>query len=245
MHRTTRSGSAAAIPRGWLRGLGRWAVGLAVTCGILISLAGLGIVAAPVSLLTRNLNLAPTIVAVYGSLRSGRAELLGGYQLSWNSRASLLWLPHLVTDFTLEGGDTRITGAVQTGMGGIALQGASGRAGPGLAQLVPGAWDCEITARVADVSFMWGWRSAGASGEITTPQGVCRTAGREVDVPPLKLVMANAGRGALTTLTTVQTQLATISISRDRRLGISIAPAAADVFPQLPRGGPITLDLPF
>ena len=185
------------------------------------------------------------VVNVHGSLRNGNATLKGGYRLRWQSNAKVLWLPHLATEFVLEGADTRVTGVIQTGVRGIALANASGRAGPDLAAMVPGAWACDMMARISDVSFNWGWRSTGGSGDITTPQGSCAKAGREITLPPLILSFSDVDWGALATLTSDTAPLATVLIRRERQLDIAIQPAAADVFPQLPRGGPITLQLPF
>ena len=206
---------------------------------------GLCVVLAPISLATRNTNLAPIVVDVHGSLRNGSATILGGYRLSWLTGVKVLWLPHLATEFVLEGADTRITGIVKTGAQGIALSNASGRAGPGLAGMVPGAWACDVTARVNDVSFNWGWRSASGSGDVTIPQGSCSKEGREITLPPLALSLNDIGRDAMVTLTSDATPLATVLVRRERQLDIAIQPAAANVFPQLPRGGPITLQLPF
>jgi hypothetical protein len=238
----------AAAATGWqpLRVLLRWGAGLILTCGILVSLAGVAGVMMPVSLFTRNMNLAPAVVAVYGSLRAGRAELAGGYRLEWNSSAEFLTLPHLATRFTLEGSDTRVTGEVQTGMFGIALSEGNGRAGPGLAQLVPGAWACDMTARLDGIGARWGWRKVTATGVITTPEGRCEKNGSDIAIPPLALRLRSEGREGVMTLTVEQTgELAEIRVSRTRQLGIVVQPAAADVFPQLPRGGPIRLTLPF
>jgi hypothetical protein len=226
----------------WLKNL---TLGVALTCMILVLLIGISVALMPVSLLTRNLNLAPAVVAVYGSARAGKAELAGGYQLSWTSGLRA-WGPHLSTQFVLVGSDTRITGQLRTGLLGIAAQEVSGRAGPGLAALVPGAWRCDMTAVVSDLSFGWNWRRATAAGTVNTPAGTCTKDGRQISIPPLALALATAQRDALATLTGANAApLATVRVGRDRVLGIAIQPAAADVFPQLPRGGPINLQLPF
>jgi len=190
------------------------------------------------------MTLAPTVVDVHGSLRRGRATLLGGYQLSWESGAKLLWLPHLATEFVLEGDDTRVTGRINTGLSGLALVDAKGRAGPNLAGVIPGAWDCNMSARINDVSFRWGWRKASAAGDITTPLGSCTKNGRAQNIPALTLSLVSVGPDALVTLTS-DTTLATVLVKRTRRADIAILPASADIFPQVPRGGPINLQLPF
>lgn len=237
---------AAARARRALPAMMRWGVGVVLTCAILVSLAGIVAIMMPVSLFTRNLNLAPAVLAVYGSLRAGRADLAGGYQIHWKTRVNIVALPHLATSFTLEGGDTLVTGDIETGPGGIALRGADGRAGPGLAQLVPGAWNCDMTARVRDVGFVWGWRRAAANGAITTPEGTCAKGRREISLPVLALQLRRDGADAVAVLTGAQAaQLAEIRVSRTRVLAIEIQPAAAEVFPEFPRGGPISLSLPF
>ncbi|WP_037967744.1 hypothetical protein [Sulfitobacter guttiformis] len=213
---------------------------------ILVSLIGISGVVMPVSLITRNTDLSPAVIAVYGSIRSGKADLKGGYQLEWHSSAGVLWLPHLRTEFVLEGADSRVTGTLRTGLRGIKARDVAGRAGPGLAQLVEGAWLCDMTARLSDVNFGWYWRSAQASGLVSTPQGTCSKDGRQITVPSLTLVLGQVERDASLVLTGAQeAALATVRVRRERRIDIEILPAAADVFPQLPRGGPINLQLPF
>lgn len=236
------SAATFGMPLRWLK---RLALGLALTCVILVSLIGVSLAMMPVSLLTRNMNLAPAVVAVYGSPRIGQMDLAGGYRLSWTSGFEAP-VPRLVTEFTFVGADTRVTGTLRAGLTGLAIADVSGRAGPGLAQLVPGAWSCDMTAVVSDFSFGWGWRRATASGTVTTPAGACRKGGREITMQPLTLALGSAGPDALATLTGAQSErLAEVTIGRDRSLGIAIEPAAADVFPQLPRGGPINLQMPF
>ncbi|MCX7560523.1 hypothetical protein OS190_13180 [Sulfitobacter sp. F26204] len=200
----------------------------------------------PLSLLTRNMNLAPAVVTLYGSLRKGRADLVGGYQVAWTTTPAFFALPHLATSFTLDGSDSRVTGEVQYGFSGITLQGVQGRAGPGLARLVPGAWRCDMTANLRDVGFFWGWRRAAASGVITTAEGTCAMKQRKISLPPLALRLRGDGTDAIATLTGRQaSELAEIKLRRARTLDIEIQPTAADIFPQFPRGGPINLSLTF
>lgn len=192
------------------------------------------------------MNLTPAIVAVYGSVRTGRARMQGDYRINWNSSVRILPLPHLASTFVLEGGDTRVTGQARAGLTGLSVTDVKGRAGPGLAQLVPGAWQCDMTARVTAVTFAWLWRSAGASGKVDTPAGTCSKNASEVKIPPLTLNLRNDDADALISLLlNNQRLLAEVRISRERVLDIRIEPAAADVFPQLPRSGPINLQLPF
>lgn len=238
-----RSTAASGTGRSVLRGLGRLALGVGLTCLILVSLAGLCAVMMPVTVLTRNLNLGPSVVAVYGSLREGRADLAGDYRLDWTTSLHAF---HLATPVTLTGPDTRVDATLRTGLTGIRLEAANGRAGPGLAQLVPGAWGCDMTARVTDVGFAWTWSRASASGEVTTPQGTCGKDGRNLDVPPLALQLGTEGADAVASLRTGQAPpMADLRLRRDRVIDITIRPEAAKVFPQLPRGGPIRLQLPF
>ncbi len=238
---TTRGGAT-----GRLRGLRFGLVLAAVTCCILFLMIGLIFVVAPISIVTRNTNLAPTVIDIHGSLRRGRATLSGGYVLSWKTAASVLWVPHLDTRYVLEGNDTRITGALTTGPRGLVLHDTQGRAGPGLAGLIEGAWACDMTARVTDVSFSWGWRSAAASGGLSTPEGSCSKSGQTVNVPPLVMTLGSAGRDAVIALSANDAPpMATVNIRRQRVLDILIQPTASKVFPQLPSSGPITLQLPF
>lgn len=201
---------------------------------------------APLSLLTHSLRLPPSVEALHGSLWRGRATLAGGYRVRWDSAVSFAGLPHLASDIVLEGSDTRVTGVLRAGPRGAILTQAAGRAGPGLAGLVEGAWLCDMTARVSDVRLAWRWRSASAGGEITTPAGQCTKDGRTQAIPPLVLTLGEAGRDARMTLAEPgDPPMAQVVIRRARELDITIEPRAADVFPVLPRSGPIALQLPF
>jgi hypothetical protein len=217
-----------------------------LACVSLVLLARFVLLSVPASYVTQNVNLAPAVQAVHGSLRRGEAALSGGYLLSWNSRTPLWPLPHLRSDFTLTGPDSRLTGTATAGLAGFALSDTGGRAGPGLAQLVPGAWDCDMTARVDGLHFAWTWRSAGAAGRIETPAGRCTRGERSVDIPALNLALDSAGNDARARLTADGLgEIATLLLRRDRVLEAAIAPAAAQIFQVLPSGGPINLQLPF
>jgi hypothetical protein len=238
-----QSTAAYGTARSVLRGLGRLAPGVGLTCLILVSLAGLCVVMMPVTVLTSNLNLGPSVIAAYGSLREGRADLAGEYRLDWTTSLHAF---HLATPIILTGPDTRFDATLRTGLDGIRLEGANGRAGPGLAQLVPVAWNCDITAHVADVGFVWTWSHASASGEVTTPLGTCRKDGRNIELPPLTLDFGAEGKNAVVSLRTGEASpMADLRIGRDRVIDITIWPEAAEAFLQFPPGGPIRLQMPF
>lgn len=197
----------------------------------------------PVTLITRNLNLDPAVVAVYGSLREGRADLREGYRIDWKTELHLL---RLESPLIVSGPDTRIEGRLRTGLSGISLAGLNGRAGPGLTKLVPGAWKCDMAARVNDVGFAWTWTYASASGDFTTPAGTCSKDGRDLTIPPLNLLFGSEGKDAVATLSTGQEpSMVDLRLRRERVLDIVIHPEAAEVFPQLPSSGPINLTVPF
>ena len=206
----------------------------------------MAVVVTPISMLIKNMDLTPTVAATYGTLRNGRADLAHGYRINWESRLSLLFIPHLSTEFVLVGADTRVTGVIQASVFGATLHDVQGRAGPGLAQLAPGAWQCDMPARLVGVGFDWGWRFTGASGVISTPAGACSKGDNATEIPPLTLTLTSEDKNGVLSLTNAKTELlARIRISRSRTLDIAIKPAAADVFPQLPRGGSINLQVPF
>ncbi|KIN74992.1 hypothetical protein Z945_2890 [Sulfitobacter noctilucae] len=219
---------------------------LAVTLAILLLLAGTLALRVPISLLTRNIDMPPAVLAVQGSVGDGRALLEGGYALRWDSRLLMLPLPHLRSDTVLEGGDTRLTGWASAGLRGFAVVDLSGRAGPGLARLIPGAWTCEMSATVRDVSLRWGWRDAAAGGNVATPAGICTEGTRQANIPSLQINLSQVGKDGLATLSSDgQPPMARIRLGRDRIIDIAIEPTAAEIFTALPRGGPITLQLPF
>lgn len=197
----------------------------------------------PVTLITRNLNLDPAIVAVYGSLREGRADLREGYRIDWRTELHLL---RLESPLIVSGPDTRMEGRLRTGLTGISLAGLNGRAGPGLATLIPGAWECDMAARVNEVGFAWTWTYASASGGMTTPAGTCSKDGRDLTIPPLNLLFRSEGKDAGATLRTGQDlPMVDLRLRRERVLDITIQAEAAEVFPQLPSSGPINLTVPF
>jgi len=218
-------------------------LGLGLTFLILVSTAGFCVVMMPLTVVTRNLNLDPVVVAVYGSLREGRAYIKGGYRVDWHSRLRLF---HLETPLTFTGPDSRIDGIMRTNLAGVSVNGLEGRAGPGLMQLVPGALKCEVTARVSRVGFTWTWTKVASDGEITTPSGNCRKEGRNLTAPPLTLRFDADGSDAIAILRSGQAPpMVDLRLRRDRILEISILPSAEAVFPRLPRGGLSTLEIPF
>lgn len=237
-----RSTRGVGSGRSAMRRLGVWVLGFGVASAILVSLAGLAVMMMPVSLLMRNLNV-PAVETVFGSLRQGRADLQGDYRLEWHSAPG--W-GHIETPFTLSGADTRVTGIARLGLTGLRLEEVNGRAGPQLARWVPGAWRCNMTARLSDVGFAWGWRSAHAEGQVTTPEGSCAKGQRNIDVPPLALDLRSDTPNAVALLRRQDAPpMAMAIIRRDRIVDLRIEPDAADVFPALPRGGPTSLQFPF
>ena len=243
MPRTARpSPAAGSVP---LRALW-WSVAVVVTCGLLVCLLWLGLATVPMSLLTRLIAPGPAVEQVYGDPREGGATLVGGYRLTWRSAPGLAGGPHLGADLRLSGPDTLLTGVARAEPAGLRITGLSGRAGPGLAALVPGAWDCGMSVTVEDVALFWGWRRTAAAGRAETPAGTCSKGRRSVDVPPLTLTLGSVGTDATATLAARDAPpMARAVLRRDRVLDLTIEPAAADVFPALPRGGPIALTLPF
>lgn len=197
----------------------------------------------PVTLITRNLNLDPAVVAVYGSLREGRADLREGYRIDWKTELHLL---RLESPLIVSGQDTRIEGLLLTGLSGVSLAGLNGRAGPGLAKLVPGSWECDMAARVNEVGFGWTWTYASATGDVITPSGTCKKDGRDLTIPPLNMLFGSEGRDAIATLSTGQEPpMVDMRLRRERVLDITIRPKAAEVFPQLPSRSPLNLTIPF
>lgn len=186
------------------------------------------------------------VTALHGSAWAGQASLEAGYSLRWNTRIHGLPAPHFRTDLTMEGPDTRVTGWLETGLGGIALTAVEGRAGKGLTGLMPGSWICDMTAVVTDVSAFWGWRRAEADGVIETPEGSCSQRDRNIDLPALRIALSSAGVDAVARVSGDGVgQLGQIRLARDRFLDITIEPAASGIFPTLPKSGPINLQLPF
>ncbi len=66
-----------------------------IACVTLAVLTGAVLLCMPLSIVTRSLNLPPQVEAVYGTLLEGRADLTGGYVLSWSNALSLAPWPGL------------------------------------------------------------------------------------------------------------------------------------------------------
>ncbi len=217
-----------------------------IACVTFAVLTGAVLLYAPLSIVTRSLDLPPQVEAVYGTLLKGRADLAGGYVLSWDNAPSLAPWPGLGGALLLEGEDTRLTGDLRAFPTEMGVQKLDGRAGPGLATLIPGAYECAMSARISGVTLLWSGNAAQALGAVTLPAGECRRAARVVSVPTLNLELATRGSDAVAVLTDGDaTRLASATVTGEMRAEVRVEPALARFVPALPKGGPITLQYQF
>ena len=200
---------------------------------------------APVSLTASSITGLAQVRTVYGSLRHGQADLAGGYVVTWRTRPALRPWPGLAGTVALAGDDTRLGGSLALFPDRLGLSALSGRAGPGLAGLVPGAWRCDASVRVDGVALAWRLRRVTAGGGASLPATTCAKGEARIDLPPLDLALTTEDRAGVARLSGGGTPLATATLRRERRVDIDIRPEASRVFPALPAGGPLALSVPF
>ncbi|SHF96800.1 hypothetical protein SAMN05444339_1303 [Loktanella atrilutea] len=228
--------------------LRRVSTGLALTLVIaLIYMVALG-ATMPASALRHFVSIPPQITALNGTLRHGRAEVKGGYALTWDHRTADLLVLRARADTVLTGADTQLTGSLRASPLSVSLDDLAGRAGPGLLKLMPGlAVDsCTTRAVVDGVGASLSRGAAAAQGRITVDSGTCiETNGRVNPVPPLDIALDTVGLDARARVTTAGTPLAEVVVAGDRRLILTLQPAGSALIPGLPTGAPIMLDMPF
>ena len=241
----TRGGFAGAFVRLLFRGLSA----LFVACLTLGVLAAAILFAAPVDLFISSDRVSPQVRALYGTLAQGRADLIGGYTLTWDLAPGLSPWPGVKGDVEMEGADTRLSGIVFGHPFGTGFQQLEGRAGPGLTALVPGAFYCDMTASLSNVGLWWLWPKSAfaADGTITLPEGRCTRGRQSVALPALDLSLQTIGADAVATLRNQRSgmTLAEAMVAGERTLGLRIEPEAAEIFPVLPSSGQINLRYPF
>ena len=228
--------------------LRRWMTGVAVSC--LIALLYLAALAAtmPASALRHFVSIPPQITALYGTLRHGRAEMIGGYALAWDHRAGDLLRLGATVDLGVSGADTQLTGTLRATPLSVAVTDLAGRAGAGLLALAPGvAVESCTTRAVVDVAQLRLSRGAAAAeGNVAVDAGTCtETNGRIDPVPPLALALDTVGNDAQAVVTSDGTTLAQIVVAGDRRLILTLQPEGSALIPGLPTGAPIMLEYPF
>ncbi|MCE0507390.1 hypothetical protein LR948_18720 [Roseivivax sp. GX 12232] len=201
---------------------------------------------APVTILTSSRDLPPQVEALYGSLREGRAVLSSGHQLSWRTRPGLGPWPGFLGEIRLEGGRTEIAGRLRLHWRRLGVEGLSGRAGPGLAALVPGAWSCERAADLSGVTLLWQGGAPRAGGGLDLPAGRCTKGGSEIALPDQRLDFGTGDKSARARLRAGELgEIASLEVTAARRAHLRISPEAGRVYPVLPRGAPIALDYDF
>jgi hypothetical protein len=220
---------------------------LLASFAFLIYLAAL-IVTLPATALHRVAVIPAQISDLYGSLWKGRAVLSGGYSLDWEVRSRSLLLARGVVDWTLQGGDTQLTGVASVTPWALEARTVVGRAGPGLLALVPDLALKNCTSRaVVDVqNLRWQEGRAAAAGVVSVDAGSCEDLlGRAATVPQMTLDLTTQGSDARGLLRDRDSVLAEITVTGDRRLIARIEPEGAILVPGMPTGGPIIIEYPF
>ena len=236
-------------PVGRLRRLFRFGVlGVVLSCFTAFVFAASLAVTMPASTLRRVIDLPEQIIDLRGTIWNGSATLTDGYVLQWKGHLAALILAKISADVTLTGADTQLDGRLNFGPRAIALHNLTGRAGPGLLQLVPALPIDRCASRaivdVAGISF--GRGVASAEGQIDIESGACLDfAGNAIAVPALTLTLQSKGNDAVADLSDATSALAQVTVTGDRRLIIRVEPAGAKLIPGMPSSGPIILEYPF
>ncbi len=206
------------------------------------------LVTLPAPAIREFVTLPPQITAIYGTLWRGRAQIEGGYTLVWDAAPGALLRATAQYDLTLEGADTRLTGVASLTPWAVAVTDLTGRAGPGLLQLVPDipVKACQSRAVVDVRSLRLTRRAAAADGQLTIDAGACTDIfDRTQTVPAMTLDLLTQGTDAVAILRDRDGQLGQFTLAGDRRFIARVAPEGATLVPGLPTSGPIILEYPF
>ena len=221
---------------------------MGLTCfAVLVYVAAL-IVTLPASALRELAILPPQVTALYGSAWHGRATLDGGYTLNWDLQGGSVLTTRTVTDWTLQGPDTQLSGILTASPWAVEVADVAGRAGPGLLALLPGAPLKECSSRaVVDIQRLaWQRESAHAAGVIQIDAGSCEDLlGRATAIPQMTLDLSAQGSDARAVLSDRDSTLAQITVTGDRLLILRVEPEGATLVPGMPTGGPMIIEYPF
>ena len=206
------------------------------------------IVTLPTSAIREFATVPPQVTGLYGRVWNGRASLAGGYTLNWDFRPGELLLGRAVFDATLDGPDTRLEGTLHATPWDVGASGITGRAGPGLLDLLPRLALRECTSRaVVDVSSVsLSRQAAAAAGVISVDAGVCKDGlQRDAAIPAMTLDLTTQGNDARAELRDRDSELARLTVTGDRRAILRLEPEGAVLIPGLPTSGPVIVEYPF
>ncbi|WP_170311871.1 hypothetical protein [Sulfitobacter sabulilitoris] len=200
----------------------------------------------PVATLTRVAPLPPQVQSLAGTLWQGRAALREGYVLTWTTDIEFA---ALTADLRLSGADTQLAGQARVFWRGATVEGLTGRAGPGLLNLLEGTDGarCTMGARFVDVSGGWLGAAARAGGRIDLADGRCETRAVGADVPAMTIALGTQGRDAVAEITRADggDLLGGLRVTGDRRAILRVEQAGAALVPGMPASGPSQLEYPF
>lgn len=226
----------------------RWMKGLAVSCLIALIYIVAMLVTMPADALRHFVSIPSQITAFNGTIRYGRADLIGGYALTWDHRAGDLLRLRGTVDAALNGPDTQLTGTIQVTPLTVSVLDMTGQAGAGLMLLLPLVAIVSCTTRaVVDVTQAGLSRSAAwATGHVTVDAGTCtETNGRVDPVPPLDIALMTVGSDARAYVTSERQSMAEFVVAGDRRLILTLQPEGSALIPGLPTSAPIMLEYSF
>lgn len=225
---------------------------LLLVCGLTLFATVIFVVALlvtlPATVITEFVTLPAQVTGLYGSIWRGRANMIGGYTFDWEAQPGALVLGRFSIAVDVQGADTQLNGRLFATPWSVAAQEITGRAGPGLIQLIPTIpiETCNSRA-VVDISEVRVWRNAArAEGALAIDAGSCvDLQGRTQTVPEMSVDLLSQGNDALAILTDRDGQLARLTLSGDRRIILRIEPEGATLVPGLPTSGPIILEYGF
>lgn len=250
MNRPAPASSAVATrPRkSWRHRLRLVVLSILLACFTFLVFGATLLITMPASVASGFLQIPPQVTHLYSSLWHGRAGIVGGYTLDWQLRGWPLLTGRGVVDWSIQGGDTQLTGVGTLTPWSARGTDIVGRAGAGLLALAPNPMLQNCTSRaVVDVQALeWRRGAASAAGVILIDAGRCEDVlGNPANIPQLTLDLSTQGNDARADLRDRDGRLAQATITGDRRLILRIEPEGAAMIPGLPTGGPMIIEYPF
>lgn len=207
------------------------------------------VVTAPASVLSRVVEIPPTVTGLAGTVWQGQAVVAGGIAAAWQVDIfGSLQSGALVADWTLTGADSRLSGRASGAPGRAEVTDVSGVAGWSLlaAAMTDLPAQCNLSARVEIEKAKLGPGVVSGRGKLTSPPMVCATEAGEISVP-----------ATTTTLTPIEGGVRLVAETREDgvRLGsvdllargwmiATLEPAGAQLIPGMPSSAATVVEMP-
>ena len=219
---------------------------LALSCFALVVFAGTAAVQAPASIIARFVEPPPQLRSLSGTLWSGQAALKGGLTLFWDGDWRGLLRGRLQAGLRVTGPQTLLEGTGFAGLGQAGLQNVTGRGGPEMLDLAPGAVPCTGSAVVDIDDASVSRRAVIANGRVRISESICQPpGGAALATPALNLDLMTEGVEGVAVLTTDDADrdiMGTVRLGPDGWAKLRIEPAGARLVPGLPASAPTILE---